>query len=129
MTLPDKERKWEIDPGMVTSGPSIVETLAKDMTFFIKMQLAQPLSIIQLTLIADKPRRALVVERTDGRHCWLSLGKTQQLNVGASGHVMFSDACRRPTVCNDRPYIFRPDPDASVTCLSCLAQGVPPHLQ
>lgn len=104
------------------------EALAREMTVFIKMQLAYPIRRLNLTLIVF-PRRALVVERTDGRHCWLSVGKKEQLTVGPSGWVNLCCGTLCRTLCDVRPVVFRPSPGALVTCLSCLANGVPLYLQ
>ena len=106
-----------------------VDALAHELIAYGTVRLVQPLQHIQLTFIVDKACRAIVVERTDGRHCWLSLGKKQQLHAGPSGWVNVSGTDLRPTVCGDRPYVFRPSSETTVTCLSCLAAGLPPHLQ
>ena len=132
MTLPKKERSWDFDSSDVSMGclaRGVGEALGDTFDFHIEMMLKKPLTQLRFTYIVSKPQRVVVIERHDGRHCWLSVGKKQVLNVGPSGYVMFSEGCRLPTLCGDRPYIVKPASKVVVTCLACLANGVPPHLQ
>jgi len=106
-----------------------VDALAHELAVYSELSLLPFLSRIAFTLIVDKPQRALVVERTDGRHCWLSVGKTQTFEPGCSGWVSLRKKTSARTVCGDAPWVVRPSVGATITCLSCLARGLPPHLQ
>jgi hypothetical protein len=72
------------------------------------------------------PRRVIVAERSDGRTCWLSVGKKWPLPVGPSGWASLPANIRHVTVCAEHPLVFRPvADDAPVTCLTCLLAGRP----
>ena len=132
MTLPEKERLWAFSLPGREGDPKVkaaFTALADEMSSRIKATLERPpLYWLKMTRVLF-PRRALIVERTDGRHCWLSAGKKQQFTVGPSGWVnLYAGHCCQ-ALCGERPLVFRPSPGALVTCLLCLANGVPPHLR
>jgi hypothetical protein len=75
------------------------------------------------------PRRVIVVERSNGRTCWLSVGKKHVLPVGPSGWVSLPSNIRHYTACGEAPLVFRPLADgALVTCIACMLAGRPQHL-
>lgn len=74
------------------------------------------------------PRRVIVVERPNGRTCWLSVGKKQALPVGPSGWVSLPGNIRHYTACGETPWVFRPVADGTlVTCIACMLAGRPQH--
>lgn len=105
------------------------DAVAHELMVYGEVHVPFPLTQITFKYIVGAPQRALVVERTDGRHCWLSVGKKQTFEPGCSGWVSLRKKTSVRTVCGDAPWVVRPSAGATITCLSCLAQGLPPHLQ
>lgn len=99
-----------------------LEQVAAAGAEYIRWMLKRPIHHFRLTCVIS-PRRCIVVERTDGRRCWLSVGKKQPLTVGSSGWVNVSKQTSVRTACQDSPLVFRPSDEAYVTCLTCLAHG------
>jgi hypothetical protein len=120
MTLLKEELETLLVPG--PRRDEALEKVAQAGAEYIEMMLRRPISRINLTLVLY-PRRCIVVERTDGRRCWLSVGKRQPLDVGASGWANVAKTSTAKTTCDEMPLVFRPTDEDTVTCLTCLVHG------
>ena len=99
------------------AGSSFIRERLRELSFMRAILPARP---------RISARRVIVAERSDGRTCWLSVGKKQVLSIGPSGWVSLPVNIRHHTVCDEFPLVFRPvADDAPVTCLTCMLAGRP----